>query len=138
VAPALHSLIICGREDAVDILGTLLDSHVDLRKLILKYCYLGDDVTGLLTNIIAWYPDLEALSLEHCYPLTSTAYSLISHLKKLCELNLSNRQVNYVYVKLLETHVYAFRTSLEIQFIYMQVRKKFTACLRRAVNLHHV
>jgi hypothetical protein len=83
----------------------LFDSHVDIRKLILKNCNLGKDVTGLLDNIVALYPDLEALSLEGCYPLTSTAYFIIPRLKKLSELNLSYCQVNYVYVNLLETDV---------------------------------
>jgi hypothetical protein len=104
-APALHSLIICGREDAVRILGILFDSHVDLRQLILKKCSLGEDGTGIVTNIVTLYPDLEVLSLEGCHPITSVDYSLISRLKKLSELNLSHCQVHYVYVKLLESHV---------------------------------
>jgi hypothetical protein len=105
VAPALHSLIIRGREDAVHILEILFDSHVDLRKLMLNSCNLGKDSTGLLTNIVALYPDLEVLSLEGCRPITSAAYCLIPRLKKLSDLNLSHCEVDYVYVKLLETHV---------------------------------
>ena len=88
-----------------DILKFLFHIRGDLRKLILMYCKLGEDGTGLLANIVALYPDLEVLSLEGCRPLTSTGYHLIQHLKKLSELNLSNCQVLYVCVKLLKTHV---------------------------------
>jgi hypothetical protein len=104
VAPALHSLSIHDRKDAVRILGTLFHSHVDLRKLILKYCNLGKDSTGIITNIVAFYPDLETLSLARCYPITSAVYTLIPRLKKLSELNLSHCQVHYV-VKLLQTDI---------------------------------
>jgi len=55
---------------------------------------------------VALYPDLEVLSLESCHPLTSTGYSLIPRLKKLSELNVSDCEVDYVYVKLLEMHVF--------------------------------
>jgi len=103
-APALHSLIIQERKDATQILEFLFHCH-GLRKLILKFCGLGEDSTALLANIVALYPDLEVLSLEGCRPLTSAGYCLIPHLKKLSELNLSHCQVDYVYVKLLETHV---------------------------------
>jgi hypothetical protein len=106
VAPALHSLIIHKREDAVRIVGIPVDRHVDLRKLILKDCNLGDDSTGLLTNLVALYPGLEVLWLTGSSLLSSAAYCLIPHLKKLTELNLSLWQVHYVYVKLLETHVF--------------------------------
>jgi hypothetical protein len=88
-----------------DILEFLFHIHGDLRKLILEDCYLGEDSTGLLTNIVALYPDLEVLSLGRCYPLTSAAHCLIPHLKKLSELNLSNCEVDYVFIKLLEPHV---------------------------------
>ena len=104
-APALHSLIVREREDAAHVLEFLFHKHGDLRKLILKNCWLGEDGTGLLANIVSLYPDLEVLSLEGCYFLTSAAYCLIPHLKKLSELKLSNCQVDYVCVKLLETHV---------------------------------
>ena len=104
-APTLHSLIICGRLDVEDILEYLFHKHVDLRKLILEHCCLVVDSTGLLANIVALYPDLEVLSLESCSQLTSASYLLIQRLKKLSELNLSNCQVYYVCVKLLETHV---------------------------------
>jgi hypothetical protein len=104
VAPALHSLIISQRDDVVRILGTLFDSHVYLRKLIMKHCKLGEDGTGILSKIVAFYPDLEALSLIYCRPLHSAAYSVIPRLKKLSELNLSYCEVCYVYVKLLKTN----------------------------------
>lgn len=104
-APALHSLIIRERDDAAHILEFLFHSHGDLRKLILKFCGLGEDGTGLLANIVALCPDLEVLALEGCRPLTCAGYCLIPHLKKLSELNLSHCEVDYVYVKLLETHV---------------------------------
>ena len=107
-APALHSLIIRQREDAADILEFLFPIRVDLRKLILEYCYLGKDSTGLLANVKALYRDLEGLSLEGCYPLTSAGYGHIAHLKKLSELNLSNSQVDYIYIKPVETHVCIF------------------------------
>jgi hypothetical protein len=105
VAPALHSLIIRVREDAECILEVLFHSHVDLRRLVLNYCYLGEDGDGILANIVTLYPDLEVLSLECCGPVTSDGYCLIAHLKKLCELNLSHCEVHYMYVKLLETYV---------------------------------
>jgi hypothetical protein len=72
---------------------------------MLKYCYLGEDGTGLLADIVALYLDLEVLSLESCLPLTSAGYCLIPRLKKLSERNLSNCEVDYVYVEPLETHV---------------------------------
>jgi hypothetical protein len=132
VALAEHSLVIHGREDAECILRPLIDRRIDLRRLILKNCYLGNDSTGLLTNIIAVYPDLEVLSLESCHPITSASYSLIPRLKKLSELNLSNHHVSYVYVKLLETHVCIhFRTPLEY-ILYIYARRKFTEFLRHA------
>jgi hypothetical protein len=106
VAPALHSLVISGREDAERVLRTLIGSRVGIRKLIVVRCFLGVDSTGLLTKIIALYPGLEALSLERCYPLKPAVYSLIPSLKKLSELNISNSQVNYVYVKQLQTDVF--------------------------------
>jgi len=71
----------------------------------LEYCYLGEDDTGLLASIVSLYPDLEVLSLAGCRPLTSSVYRFLSSLKKLSELNLSDCQVHYVCVKLLETHV---------------------------------
>jgi hypothetical protein len=104
-APALHSLNIRWREDVECILEVLFDSNVNIRKLIMKNCVLGEDVTSLLTNIVAFYPDLEALSLAGCHPLTYDAYCLIPCLKKLSELNLSHCEVHYVYVKLLEIHI---------------------------------
>jgi len=89
----------------VDILEFLNHIHGDLRKLIFFYCNLGEDSTGLLTNIVALYPDLEVLSLERCYSLTSAGYCLIPRLKKLSELNLPGCMVDYVYFETLETHV---------------------------------
>jgi len=83
LAPARLSLVIRWRKDAVHIVEILFESHVGVKKLILKNCNLGKDVTGLLDNIVALYPNLEGLSLEGCYPLTPTAYSLIPRLKKL-------------------------------------------------------
>jgi hypothetical protein len=101
VAPALHSLIILWRDDAVHILRTLFNSHDDLRKLILNDCNLGVNSTGILLDIVLLYPDLEALSLACCRSITSDALFLIPCLKKLCELNLSFLHVSYLYVKLL-------------------------------------
>jgi len=74
----------------------LFHNHGDLRKLILQHCSLGEDSTGLLTNIVALYPDMEFLSLKRCRPLTSAGYCLISRLKQLSELNLSYCEVGYV------------------------------------------
>jgi hypothetical protein len=107
VAPALHSLIISSLYDAVRILEVLFDSHVDLRKLILKSYCLGENDTDIIGTIVALYPDLEALKLDLHRPNTSASYALIPHLKKLSELDLSDLHVNYIYVKLLETHVCA-------------------------------
>ena len=95
-APALHSLIIRDRKDVADILEFLFHKHVDLRKLILKCSWLGEDGTGLLANIVALYPDLEGLSLDDCYPITSAGYCLLPRLKKLSELNLSSCEVDCV------------------------------------------
>jgi hypothetical protein len=105
VAPALHSLIICEREDVADILEFIKHKPVGIRKLILERCSLGEDSTVLLTNIVASYPDLEGLSLDGCHSLTSTDYRLIPCLKKLYELSLSGNEVHYMCVKLLETRV---------------------------------
>ena len=89
MAPALHSLIIRERWDAADILEFLFSICGYLRKLILKQCCLCEDGTGLLANIVALYPDLEVLSLETCFKITSDGYCLIPRLKKLSELDLS-------------------------------------------------
>jgi len=105
VAPALDALIIRARADVTLILEFLFRNCGYLRKLILKFCYLGEDITTFLTNIVAVYPDLEVLSLQNCYPLSSAGYHLIPCLKKLSELNLSHCQVHCIYVKLLEMHV---------------------------------
>ena len=86
-----------------DILEFLNDRHRDLRKLILKCCYLGEESTGFLAKIVELHPNLEVLSLG-CRPITSDGYSLIPRLKKLSELNLHYSEVHNVYVKLLETH----------------------------------
>jgi hypothetical protein len=105
-----------------DILEILFHKRVDLKKLILDGCHFGNNANDLLTNIVALYPDLEALSLVECRQITSAGYRLISRLKKLSELNLSHFEVHYVCVKLLETHVCiceACRTTpLEIHFKY--------------------
>jgi len=79
-----------------DILEFLFHKHVDLRKLILKCSWLGEDGTGLLANIVALYPDLEGLSLDDCYRITSAGYCLLPRLKKLSELNLSSCEVDCV------------------------------------------
>jgi len=98
-APALHSLTINTREDVADILEFVNHIHGDLRELIIKHCSFGEDSTGLLTNIVALYPDLEVLSLEKNYGLKSNDYCLIVQLKKLSELNLSMYEVCYMYVQ---------------------------------------
>ena len=105
MAPALHSLIIREREDAARIVEFLFHIRGYLRKLILYGCWLGEDSTGLLAQIVDLYPGLEVLSLVGCYPLTSDGYCLIPCLKKLSELKLSFCEVHYVCVKLLDTHV---------------------------------
>ena len=112
MAPALHSLTICDRKDAAHILEWLLNI-CGLRKLILQDCWLGEDSTSLLANIVALYPDLEVLSLAGCRQLTSAGYRLIPCLKKLSELSLSAPEVEYVYVKLLDTHIYICEYMLE-------------------------
>ena len=96
-APALPSLIVRDRGDAAQILEFLFHKHCYLRKLVLERSYLGEDSTGLLANIVALYPYLEGLSLEGCRRLTSAGYDIISRLKKLSELNLSECQVDYMY-----------------------------------------
>ena len=105
MAPALHSLIIREREDASRILEFLFHIRGYLRKLILDRCCLGEDSTGLLDKIVDLYPDLEGLSMANCRPLTSAGYGLIPRMMKLSELDLSNCQVDYIYMKPLETHV---------------------------------
>ena len=89
MAPALRSLIVRNRGDAADILKFQFRNHGDLRILVLENCLLGEDSTGLLTNIVAFYPDLEGLSLQCCRPITSAGHYLIPQLKKLTELDLS-------------------------------------------------
>jgi len=88
-APALHSLTINMSEDVADKLEFLNHIHGDLRELIIDWCWLGDDNTGLLANIVAVYPDLEVLSLKMSDQLKSDDYCLIAQLKKLSELNVS-------------------------------------------------
>ena len=105
MAPALHSLTTYNEDIVADILEFLVHKHIDLRKLIIKYCLLGEGIPGILANIVELYQDLEGLSLEGCTPLISSVFCPIPRLKKLSELNLSNCQVHYVYVKLLEPHV---------------------------------
>ena len=95
-APALQSLIISDRIDAAHILEFLFRIRGYLRKLILKYCWFGEDSTGLLPNIVALYPDLEVLALEDCSPLESAGYCLIPRLKNLSELYISGCQVDYI------------------------------------------
>ena len=89
MAPALQSLIVHEREDAAHILKFVFRKRVDLRKLILKHCWFGEDGPGLLAKIVALYPNLEGLSLKGCSPLLSADYCLIGHLKNLSELDLS-------------------------------------------------
>ena len=95
-APALHSLIIRGRDDVADILEFRNHIRGDLRKLILEDCFLGKGSTGLLENIVAFYPDLEVLSLEGCSSLKSGDYCPILGLKKLSELNVYGCVVRYM------------------------------------------
>jgi hypothetical protein len=104
-APALHSLIIHECMDVEYILGFLKHNHVDLRKPILEYCFRVKNGTGLLTYIVAFYRDLEVLSLAGCHQLAFGDYHLIPRLKKLSELNHLGCEVHYVCVKVLETHV---------------------------------
>ena len=136
MAPALQSLIVRGRDDVSNILEFLNHKQSDLRKLILLYCNLGENSAGLLANIVALYPDLEVLSLDACHPLTSAGYCLIPSLKKLSELYISDCQVDYVYVKILE-HMFAYvktcrRTPLAIHFVYLGKKEKITTFLSRA------
>ncbi|KDR11567.1 F-box protein SKP2A-like [Zootermopsis nevadensis] len=88
--PALHSFNIYGREDAAQLLEFLFDTCDYLNELILQFCNLGEDSTRLLTDIVAFYPDLEVLVLKGCKPLTDAGYSLIPRLQKLSGLNLSH------------------------------------------------
>jgi hypothetical protein len=104
VAPALHSLIVHDCKCVARILKFLSHGCAYLRELILKFCYLGKDGTGLLENIVTLSPDLEGLSLKGCHKVTSAGCRLIARLKKLSELDLSYTKVHYVYVKVLETH----------------------------------
>ena len=121
-APALHSLLIRERNDAARILEYHSRIGGYLRKLNLQECSLGEDSTGLLANIVSFYPDLESLSLEGCDSLTNTGCCFIPRLKKLSELNLSHCQVHYVYVKTLKgcvrIHETSTRTQLELHCIY--------------------
>ena len=99
-APALHSLTIGGRDDVADVLQFLNLIHGDLRELIINFCWLCEDSTGLLANIVALYPDLEVLSLENYYGLKYDDYCLIAQLKKLSELDFNSLfQVDYIYVQ---------------------------------------
>jgi hypothetical protein len=73
-----------------DIVEFLKQKRVDLRKLILSFYWGVVDGAGLLANIVALYPDLEALSLEGCFVFLSADYCVIAQLKKLSELNVLN------------------------------------------------
>ena len=106
MAPALHSLIISDHKCVERILNFLSPVGAYLRKLILNNCHLRKDGTGFLKRIVELYQDLEVLSLEGCFPITSAGYCEIARLEKLSELNLSYTKVHYVYVNVLETHVY--------------------------------
>jgi len=79
-----------------NILNFLFHNDAYLRKLILDFCYLGEDGTGLLSKIVDFYSDLEVLSLQGCYLITSDGYCLIQRLMKLSELNLSHCELYYV------------------------------------------
>jgi len=103
-APALHSLKVRERWDVLDILKFLHHIHSDLRKLIIE---LDEDSTGLLANIVPFYPDLEVLSLECPNRLKSNDYCLIAQLKKLSELNLTMCDKRDVFV----THTYRPRRT---------------------------
>ena len=105
MAPALHSLIVHDRKCIASTLKFLSHGCAYLRKLILNYCNLGKDGTGLLTNIVTSYPDLECLSLKGCHKVTSAGYGVIARLKQLSELNLSHTKVHYLYVNVLQTLV---------------------------------
>ena len=74
MAPALRSLTIYNKNMVADILEFLVHKHIDLRKLIIVYCWLGEGIPGLLANIVDLYPDLEGLSLEGCLPLISGVF----------------------------------------------------------------
>jgi hypothetical protein len=95
-APALHSLTIHGRDDVANILEFRNHIRGDLRKLIIERCWLGKRSTGLLENIVAFYPDLEVLSLKGCHQLKSGDYCPIPGLKKLSELNVYGCVVRYM------------------------------------------
>jgi Ran GTPase-activating protein (RanGAP) involved in mRNA processing and transport len=90
------------------VLEILVDSHVDLKKLILKYCDIGDEFTGILSKVVALNPELETLSLVDCHVWPNAASSLVPRLKKLSELNLSHLEVYYVHIKPLQPHVSIF------------------------------
>ena len=140
MAPALHSLIIRQRKDVADIMEFLFHKHGDLRKLILEHCWLGDDGTAFLANVVDLYPDLEVLSLADCRQLTPASYGLIPHLKKLSELKLSDWEVGYVYV--LQMHICireaCRRKPLEIHFICL-VKKEiyFQDMLHNVLFIFH-
>jgi hypothetical protein len=124
-APALHSLIVCQRDDVEDILKFPFHIRGYLRKLIVNCYWFGHPRTGLLATIVALYPDLEVLSLVHHYSLTSDYYCLIRHMKKLSELTISSCEVHYI--KLLETRVCVrearSRTPLAIHIIYLDKKE---------------
>ena len=104
-APVLNSFIVNKRNDAAQLLELLFDSCEGIKKLMLRFCGLGEDSTGLLANIVTFYPDLEELVLEGCAPLTFTGYSLIPRLKKLCSLNISYCKVCNVNAHFIEIDV---------------------------------
>jgi hypothetical protein len=89
----MHPLALeCRMDMAEDIVEFLKQKRVDLRKLILRFwCY--ERGAGFLANIVALYPDLEALSLDGFSVSPSAGYCVISHLKKLSALNLLNCHV---------------------------------------------
>jgi len=63
-------------------------------------------MADLLPITVDLFPDLVSLSLTQCGLLPSDVYSLIGHLKKLSELNLSYAEVHYEYFKPLEAYIF--------------------------------
>jgi hypothetical protein len=105
VAPALHSLNICLRHDAEDIVKFLDHNHVDLKKLYLQNCSFDMNASGLVANIVDFCPGLECLSMRFCFHLSPADLGLIPRLKKLSELNVLGCKVTYACGKLLESQV---------------------------------
>ncbi|KAJ9589696.1 hypothetical protein L9F63_017102, partial [Diploptera punctata] len=76
-APMLKSLEIQKRDDAAQLMELLFDSCDGIKRLVIKFCNLGDDSMDVLAKIVTFYPELEELELVGCHTFTYTGGTII-------------------------------------------------------------